>query len=536
MAVVQISRIQVRRGKKGVDNLPQLASGELGWAIDSQEFYVGNGSVSEGAPAVGNTKILTEHDSIFQLAGQYTYRNDSGLTTGPSSTQPIQRSLQSKLDENVYGADFGMKGDGTTDDTVALQRAIDQLFINTNKTNPSSRVKLVLSPGTYLLSATIKLPPYATIIGAGVDKTIINTSAAEGFTFVNGESTPGSYAAISTNSFINQAKDITISGMTINQSVAGVMFDMHSVRNSHFSNLKVVGNWNSGDALISTQKAFSLIGDSAAVMSNNNTFVDIIMKGWTYGIYSDFNINDTLIKSSTFDTLGYGVVLGENITLGQLGQEAGPTGTKIQNSTFDEIAKNAVWVKEGTNNSSVGNTFNSVGNNNGTEASSAHAVMKFDKTGNTSSGDFFKRFEALSFEQQYVVNQKFTPVIEGSCQFDMNGTSALEVVFQPSPNRYFRLPGDANTNYEIDYVYHSTAYQAHRNGILHVTVDYDNDNIIVKDEYSFTGSSGLVTNFELTANLVDENADATKDTVEINVSNSTATDAGTFKFHVRSKR
>ena len=45
MAVVQISRIQVRRGKKGVDNLPQLASGELGWAIDTQEFYVGNGSV-----------------------------------------------------------------------------------------------------------------------------------------------------------------------------------------------------------------------------------------------------------------------------------------------------------------------------------------------------------------------------------------------------------------------------------------------------------------------------------------------------------
>ena len=69
MAVVQISRIQVRRGKKGVDNLPQLASGELGWAIDSQEFYVGNGSVSEGAPAVGNTKILTQHDTFFNLQG-----------------------------------------------------------------------------------------------------------------------------------------------------------------------------------------------------------------------------------------------------------------------------------------------------------------------------------------------------------------------------------------------------------------------------------------------------------------------------------
>ncbi len=535
MAVVQISRIQVRRGKKGVDNLPQLASGELGWAIDSQEFYVGNGSVSEGAPAVGNTKILTEHDSIFQLAGQYTYRNDVGITTGPSSTQPIQRSLQARLDDHVYGADFGMTGDGVTDDTVAFQRAIDQLYINTNKTNPSSRVALVLSPGTYKLSATINLPPYATIEGAGAGKTIINTSAAEAFTFVNGDSTPGSYAATSSNSFINQAKEIHVHGMTLNQSVAGTMFDMHSVRDSKFTDLVVVGNWQSGDA-VSTQKAFSIVGDSAAVMSNNNTFTDVTLKNWTYGIYSDFNINDTLVKNSTFNTCAYGVVLGENTVLGQLGQDAGPTGTKIQNSVFDEIARNGIWVKEGTANSSVGNTFNSVGNNNGTEASSAYSVIKYDKTGNTSTNDFFKRFEALSFEQQYIVNQKFTPIIEGSCQFDMNGTSSLEVVFQSVANRYFRLPGDANTNYEIDYVYHSTAYQAHRDGILYVTVDYDNDNIIVKDEFNFTGSSGLVTNFELTANLVDENADATKDTVEIKVSNATATDAGTFKFHVRSKR
>jgi hypothetical protein len=41
VAVVQISRIQVRRGKKGQTNLPQLASGELGWAVDSQELYIG---------------------------------------------------------------------------------------------------------------------------------------------------------------------------------------------------------------------------------------------------------------------------------------------------------------------------------------------------------------------------------------------------------------------------------------------------------------------------------------------------------------
>jgi len=58
VAVVQISRIQIRRGQKNTGTgLPQLASGELGWAIDSQELYIGNGAVSEGAPAVGNTNI-----------------------------------------------------------------------------------------------------------------------------------------------------------------------------------------------------------------------------------------------------------------------------------------------------------------------------------------------------------------------------------------------------------------------------------------------------------------------------------------------
>ena len=71
MAVVQISRIQVRRGRKNsATSIPQLASGEMGWAVDTQELFIGNGAVSEGAPDVGNTKILTEADNIFDLVPQ----------------------------------------------------------------------------------------------------------------------------------------------------------------------------------------------------------------------------------------------------------------------------------------------------------------------------------------------------------------------------------------------------------------------------------------------------------------------------------
>ena len=102
MAIVSISRIQIRRGRKNLGSgLPQLAGGELGWAVDTQELYIGNGAVSEGAPAVGNSKVLTEHDNLFTLSDQYTYRNGSNVQTGATSATPIKRSLQNRLDDIV---------------------------------------------------------------------------------------------------------------------------------------------------------------------------------------------------------------------------------------------------------------------------------------------------------------------------------------------------------------------------------------------------------------------------------------------------
>lgn len=62
MAVIQISKIQVRRGLQ--ENLPQLASGEMGWSIDDRRLFIGNGTLSEGAPEIGNTEILTIYSPI----------------------------------------------------------------------------------------------------------------------------------------------------------------------------------------------------------------------------------------------------------------------------------------------------------------------------------------------------------------------------------------------------------------------------------------------------------------------------------------
>ena len=193
MAVVQISRIQVRRGKANDGTgLPQLASGEMAWAVDTQQLYIGNGAVSEGSPAVGNTRLLTENDlnSYSNLLAllQYTYKvNDNTIITGPSANTPIQRTFQTRLDDVATTSNFGALGNAVNDDTAALQRAVNQLFLNPSQ--PSStysgsypagtpdavktRVVLNVPPGIYYTTSTIFIPSYATIIGAGADKTII---------------------------------------------------------------------------------------------------------------------------------------------------------------------------------------------------------------------------------------------------------------------------------------------------------------------------------------------------------------------------
>lgn len=78
MAIVQISQIKHRHGLE--ENLPQLATGELGWSVDTRKLYIGNGTLSEGAPEVGNTEILTEYSNIPNYT-VYTL----GLTPGQSS-------------------------------------------------------------------------------------------------------------------------------------------------------------------------------------------------------------------------------------------------------------------------------------------------------------------------------------------------------------------------------------------------------------------------------------------------------------------
>ena len=170
MAVVQISKIQVRRGQKNsISGVPQLSSAEFAWAVDTQELFIGNGSVAEGAPFVGNTKILTEHDNILELANDYIFAG-----TNPAISSSVPRSLQDKLDEYVSVTDFGAVGDGSTNCVTSFETAFTQLFRNSNDI---FKKILVIPNGEYLFTSDLRIPSNTILVGESKSGVILRMGA-----------------------------------------------------------------------------------------------------------------------------------------------------------------------------------------------------------------------------------------------------------------------------------------------------------------------------------------------------------------------
>jgi len=107
MAVIQISRIQHRRGLQS--DLPNLASAELGWSVDTRKLYIGNGTIEEGAPSIGKTEVLTQY-SIIDF--QTTF---AANITALQSNLVLVNSNVSALTSRVVSLESGVVGYSTTE-------------------------------------------------------------------------------------------------------------------------------------------------------------------------------------------------------------------------------------------------------------------------------------------------------------------------------------------------------------------------------------------------------------------------------------
>lgn len=542
MAVVQISRIQIRRGRKNTGTgFPQLASGELGWAIDSQELYIGNGSVSEGSPYVGNTKLLSENDDLFELADDYVYKEGSFVQTGDTANAPIQRTLQERLDDIVSIRSFGANGDGT-DQTVEIQRALDQLFLNTNKGNAKSRVALYIEPGTYTISSTIYIPPYANIIGAGPGKTILNfTGTGPAMKTVNIDSTIGSYSSGATTTSANQTQKVRIEGVTLSTGAVDTALLLESCKDSIFKDITIVGNFENGDIVDSAENIaieITIGGTNGEAVSNDNYFENITISDFSYGVVSEYDIAGNIWTGCRFYHLGHGVRFGENTDLGVSGQFIGPSNNNVINCVFDDIEQHGMSVKNGQNNLSSNNRYISVGNDGGADNTNPrYSVIRFDAVGNESTNDYFSRTSAQSYDQTtFGLNLPYVPEVEGNAIVSSsytNNISLSESSFEPS--LIYRLPADGTKAFEIDYLYASNVKDATRQGKIEIVANPVTNKIQLVDDTTYTGNATWLESLEFSVQFSDRNMDGTLDTIEVYVLNSTTADDADLYWKINTK-
>ena len=495
MAVVQISRIQIRRGQKNSGTgLPQLASGELAWAIDTQELYIGNGAVSEGAPAVGNTKILTSSDNILDIAGTYVYKLDNGLIqTGSDVNYPVERSLQERLDERVSSAAYGIVADGT-DQAVALQRLIDNLYITNTINGSSDRITVEFLPGTYSFSSTIFIPSYVTLIGAGRQKTIFNFTGNSGtaFRFINDTSTITSRSTLASTTYNNQPKFCRLQGFTLNLNEPDVeAFRLDAVRDSVFEDVEIIGTFgdSAGDStVIGGGNGYSLNAFSSVVTCQRNRFINCRMERLEYCVYSQTDIINNLWDNCELIESRYGIDFGTGADLTSTGQQYGPRRNKINNCYLDDIERYGIRVSNGYGNKTRGNTFINVGNDGGGNTTGAYPQIYFVSKGNSSVQDTFDRQLDLATSN---FGEDYLNEVQGKAFFANVESNQYNLIQStPTLSNGFRLPFNGETRFKVDYVLKSTVHTQMRSGVISIAVDDTHNTVQLVDEYEYTGTAG----------------------------------------------
>lgn len=506
MAVVSISRIQVRRGTalQGT-GLPQLASGEFGWAIDTQELYIGNGSTAEGAPAVGNTRILTERTNILDLAGQYTYQADGTIETNEANA--ISRTIAARLDDRVSVRSFGIFAN-TSGPTVTqqLQKALYELYLNDQA--DASEYVLHVEPGVFDITQTIYVPPFTTIIGAGKDQTVFRKNGD--FAMFETISSDSDYNGTLASAFPqpapeflegNQCRGVRLEHMTLETTSNSVgtkvaLLKLQSTKDSTFKHVRFKGAKTTGD---SDEVAVELISKSNAVRTRDNRFIECEFVGLGFAGYSSSNVADNVFERCKLRYLKNGVVLGDNLAFDQ----DGPQDNVITLSTFDHIDEYAFLVPEGTKNASIRNTYGrSVGNAGGAADVALYPIISYGERGNLSIDDVFKRTRALATDPTLITGGEdaapYYPEVEGPCFFTWGFYEEFTVnnAGVNSPLLTFRLPADTTKSYKVEYFYKSDdpsnpGRNFTREGELEVYVNRDNNEVDITDNYETSGNTAF---------------------------------------------
>jgi hypothetical protein len=494
MAIVQISRITQRKGLQ--DNLPQLAGAEFGWSIDERRLFIGNGTLQEGAPVIGNTEILTEFSDILAFQTNYTYSGQAAAgyaaQTGPTAGNPISQSLQNWLDQFATVKDFGAKGDGVTDDTAAINRALYQIYCR--EVNPQIRRGLFFPAGVYLVNESIIIPPFATLYGEGADNSVIrmtagDDSALRAYVARTGDSLQQTGVNIGNNGAI-VPQYVTIANMGFESVDPDVdVFLVEDINNCSFTGVTFTGPLTTADLNTDADDTAGIrFASTLSLVCNTVTIDRCVFTGTTYGIATEQQTNGVTVSNSKFDTLFKGIALGITSPV-----NGGPTGTRIIHNLFDNIYAQGIEMGAISLNGTGHNIFYDVGNNFDGILQPATTIIDIDGNNNVCIGDMFERGDG------YVSNYPRININNRQVIATMNGKEMQLGTFKRESGFSEVVVGNtvsATTIASSDLEAFSVNYTiirdtVKRTGIINVTNDLLG-NIVYTDDFNQTATTGVV--------------------------------------------
>lgn len=507
MAIVQISKIQQRRGQKYSNTgVPQLSSAEFAWAVDSQELFIGNGSIAEGAPYVGNTKILTEHDNIVELLTGYQF-----ALNNPAITGTVPRSLQDKFDEYVSVFDFGAVADGVTDNTLAFQTALDQLFLNDSSDQRLKR-KLIVPPGEYKFAGNLYIPSEAYIQGENPASVVLNFGDFGMFFKAGNAPVP---------------EKIKLAELTLQFSTSGFV-DISSLYSSLFENVTITSSYTLGD---------SLTGETGTVVWRNEiagtSATDVIWRNCNFK-YLPIAFECTQVEA--FETsivfefckfLECGIGISIDGVSGQF------NSWEIRNCNFTKIAAQALLVPYGHGTQVIQCTFEKCGNGTNEADTPVTFIIEFGEGAtNIVRSCKFDRLMAAG------VSASFTqPAIT-----EVRGGGLVEIIDRVETDIYLAdsyrplaVFSALNSSTMIEYTL--VIGTNVRRGTITLGVNKDRSSFTISDNYQHSTGDVSMTEFNfggsLHINFPSDITDSTPDTLVLTYENPTLTGhAGSISYSV----
>lgn len=506
MSVTQYSKIQHRRGL--LQDLPVLNTSELGHAIDQGRLFIGNGLITDGAVQPGNTEIITDTSMLYNpRALKYVYQSNTPIiaTTGATSTTPTVRSIGEILDDYVSVKSYGAIGDGVADDTLAINRALQDLYCQLQPTPTAqevSRRQLFFPAGVYKLTAEVFVPPYASLIGEGKSKTIIKQTFSGAPAVIR---TADSLYQIDIQMGNNSATlptDLFFSGITFQYAptdivgLDGNIVQLERTNNVYFENCSFVGNWV-GD----------IFGTRAAIVLSalGTVFVPSNIRAIGCSFFNNAQVVN--MDEAPGSTQVYFDFADIHMSLYGINTASQVFDVKVSNSSFIDITRNAILAHRLSSLvSSINNTFT----NCGTIASAAILFdgLVNDKTQSCSSiGDKFINCPTP------ITNLGFNSTIldsQGNFVFQTLTTTPLQsalTLAAGSGVSGFDLNDNTGT---INLTLNNTVFidytirrgQARRIGRLYIFSDGTTQGTIFSDLYSETTDTFIDFGFTIAGNLL----------------------------------